>query len=147
MSRVLDLAKSLISRPSVTPEDNGCQALISERLGKIGFDCTSMPSGAVSNLWARHGTVAPLLCMAGHTDVVPPGPVGEWSSAPFEPVIPVSSLAAHAAAIYRAHKQKKIAVCVDARMGELIVHEWISTLLLDEFKPRLQQRIAGRRKR
>ena len=46
-----------------------------------------MPSGAVSNLWARHGTVAPLLCMAGHTDVVPPGPVGEWSSAPFEPVI------------------------------------------------------------
>lgn len=87
MSRVLDLAKSLISRPSVTPEDNGCQALISERLGKIGFECTNMPSGAVSNLWARHGTVAPLLCMAGHTDVVPPGPVGEWASAPFEPVI------------------------------------------------------------
>jgi len=87
VSRVLDLAKSLISRPSVTPEDSGCQALISERLGKIGFECANMPSGPVSNLWARYGTVAPLLCMAGHTDVVPPGPIGEWASAPFEPIV------------------------------------------------------------
>jgi succinyl-diaminopimelate desuccinylase len=87
VSRVLDLTKALISRPSVTPDDAGCQALISERLGDIGFSLTHMPFGDVSNLWARRGESGPLLCLAGHTDVVPPGPPEHWDSDPFEPAV------------------------------------------------------------
>lgn len=86
MSGTLDLARALIARPSVTPDDAGCQAIIAERLRASGFVIESMPSGPVSNLFARHGTGGPLLCFAGHTDVVPPGPLGEWHSPPFEPV-------------------------------------------------------------
>jgi succinyl-diaminopimelate desuccinylase len=86
MSDTLDLARALIARQSVTPDDAGCQDLIAERLRAIGFAIEKMPSGAVANLWARHGMESPLLCFAGHTDVVPPGPLGEWHSPPFEPV-------------------------------------------------------------
>jgi succinyl-diaminopimelate desuccinylase len=86
MGDTLELARALISRPSVTPDDAGCQDVIAERLRAIGFAIEKMPSGAVANLWARHGTGGPLLCFAGHTDVVPPGPLGEWHSPPFEPV-------------------------------------------------------------
>jgi succinyl-diaminopimelate desuccinylase len=75
----------LIKRVSVTPNDAGCQELITQRLGAIGFECESMPFGEVSNLWARHGSSGPLLCFAGHTDVVPPGPLDEWGSDPFSP--------------------------------------------------------------
>lgn len=87
MSRVLELTKALISRPSVTPDDAGCQGLIAERLEVMGFSLTPMPFGEVSNLWARRGESAPLLCLAGHTDVVPPGPLEYWDSNPFEPVV------------------------------------------------------------
>jgi len=87
VSRVLELAKALISRPSVTPDDAGCQALIAERLEELGFSLTHMPFGKVSNLWARRGESDPLLCLAGHTDVVPPGPLEHWESNPFEPVV------------------------------------------------------------
>jgi succinyl-diaminopimelate desuccinylase len=75
----------LIERVSVTPNDAGCQELIIERLGAIGFECESMPFGDVSNLWARRGNSGPLLCFAGHTDVVPSGPRDEWGSDPFSP--------------------------------------------------------------
>jgi len=75
----------LIRRVSVTPNDAGCQELIIERLGAIGFECESMPFGDVSNLWARRGSSGPLLCFAGHTDVVPSGPRDEWGSDPFSP--------------------------------------------------------------
>ena len=77
----------LLERPSVTPEDAGCQALISSRLEALGFDCESMRFGDVSNLWARRGRAEPVLCFAGHTDVVPTGPRGAWSSDPFMPTV------------------------------------------------------------
>jgi len=83
----LELAKELIARKSITPEDGGCQKLIAKRLEPLGFRCESMPFGAVTNLWARRGAAAPLLCFAGHTDVVPTGPLGEWHSDPFVPAV------------------------------------------------------------
>jgi succinyl-diaminopimelate desuccinylase len=84
---VLSLLFDLIRRRSVTPDDAGCQDLIAARLGKLGFACETMVFGDVTNLWARRGTGAPLFCFAGHTDVVPPGDVGDWQSDPFEPDI------------------------------------------------------------
>lgn len=87
MSATLELAKALISRASVTPEDAGCQQLMSERLAAMGFNCEHLPYGEVANLWARRGRTAPLLVFAGHTDVVPPGPLERWLSDPFTPIV------------------------------------------------------------
>jgi succinyl-diaminopimelate desuccinylase len=83
----LELAQELIRRRSVTPEDAGCQQLIAARLGAAGFACEPMRFGDVSNLWARRGSARPLLCFAGHTDVVPTGPLSEWHSDPFVPTL------------------------------------------------------------
>src|SRR3990170_4448589 len=83
----LELAKELIGRRSITPEDGGCQELIAQRLTAAGFKCEPMNFGAVTNLWARRGTQSPVVCFAGHTDVVPTGPLGEWHSDPFVPTI------------------------------------------------------------
>jgi succinyl-diaminopimelate desuccinylase len=85
--QALALARELIARRSVTPEDGGCQTLVAERLGRIGFRCEPMRFGEVSNLWARRGTASPLVCFAGHTDVVPTGPLDEWLSDPFVPTL------------------------------------------------------------
>ncbi len=85
MSNTLELAKDLISRPSVTPEDKGCQQLMADRLEQIGFTITRLQNGEVTNLWARRGTEAPLFVFAGHTDVVPTGPEENWTFPPFEP--------------------------------------------------------------
>jgi succinyl-diaminopimelate desuccinylase len=83
----LELAKELIARKSVTPEDGGCQKLLAERLAAAGFACESLICKDVTNLWARRGSARPLVCLAGHTDVVPPGPLSEWESDPFVPTI------------------------------------------------------------
>ncbi|MGH8684188.1 MAG: succinyl-diaminopimelate desuccinylase, partial [Nitrosospira sp.] len=83
----LSLAQALISRRSLTPFDDGCQEILINRLEKIGFNIERIRCGEVDNLWARRGTSAPLLCFAGHTDVVPTGPVDQWDSDPFKPVI------------------------------------------------------------
>ena len=83
----LELAKELIARKSITPEDGGCQDLIAARLERAGFRCEPMPFGAVRNLWARRGTAQPVVCFAGHTDVVPTGPLSEWHSDPFVPTL------------------------------------------------------------
>ncbi|RXR08378.1 succinyl-diaminopimelate desuccinylase [Pseudoxanthomonas composti] len=87
MSDVLELACDLIARPSVTPEDAGCQALIAARLQAAGFACEHLRLGQVDNLWATHGSGAPVLVLLGHTDVVPPGPRQAWSSDPFAPEV------------------------------------------------------------
>jgi succinyl-diaminopimelate desuccinylase len=87
MSATLELTENLIRRASVTPSDEGCQALIAERLERAGFRIERLRFGNVDNLWARHGDAAPLLCFAGHTDVVPTGPLEEWHSNPFSPEI------------------------------------------------------------
>lgn len=78
---------ALIRCRSVTPEDAGCQEILTTRLAELGFECESLPFGDVKNLWARRGDTGPVLCFAGHTDVVPPGPADEWRSDPFEPEI------------------------------------------------------------
>ena len=87
MSATLDLAQALIARRSVTPDDAGCLDLIAARLAPLGFALERIDAGGVSNLWARRGSAAPLLCFAGHTDVVPTGPVDKWASDPFAPTI------------------------------------------------------------
>lgn len=84
---VLELVQELIRRPSVTPEDADCQELLKSRLSALGFTCETLEAGGVTNLWAHRGTAQPLLVFAGHTDVVPPGPLADWDSPPFEPTI------------------------------------------------------------
>ena len=87
LSDTLNLTIDLISRPSVTPDDQGCQQMLADRLSKLGFTCEHLRFDDVDNLWARLGDTEPLLCFAGHTDVVPTGPVEDWQSDPFIPVI------------------------------------------------------------
>ncbi len=87
MSETLELAKALINRPSVTPDDAACQAIVAARLRKAGFAIEAMMFGEVENLWARRGHARPLLAFAGHTDVVPPGPRDAWTSDPFVPEV------------------------------------------------------------
>lgn len=86
-SPVLALTEELIRRPSVTPLDEGCQQLMANRLAAVGFQIESMFFEDTLNLWARRGQGKPLFCFAGHTDVVPTGPLEKWSSPPFEPTI------------------------------------------------------------
>lgn len=87
MSDTLQLAKTLIQAQSITPDDANCQEVLIKRLEKIGFTIERMRFGDTDNFWARRGTQAPLICFAGHTDVVPPGPLESWDSPPFEPTI------------------------------------------------------------
>jgi succinyl-diaminopimelate desuccinylase len=87
MSQAIELTKDLISRRSVTPADEGCQPLLAQRLERIGFRIEPLPFGNVANLWARRGERGPLFCFAGHTDVVPTGPLDEWESDPFVPEV------------------------------------------------------------
>lgn len=87
MSDTLQLASDLISRASVTPEDAGCQELMRGRLAALGFECQNLPFDDVTNFWARRGDSAPLLVFAGHTDVVPAGPLDQWQSDPFTPQV------------------------------------------------------------
>ncbi|MEN2752226.1 succinyl-diaminopimelate desuccinylase [Psychrobacter sp. FBL11] len=103
----LDLSIELLERPSVTPDDDGCQDILSERLRQAGFDCEFMYFGdrdktgehaQVKNLWARRGTTNPVICFAGHTDVVPTGDVNNWTYPPFTPTIENGYLWARGAA-------------------------------------------------
>ena len=86
-SQTLELTKQLISRQSVTPEDDGCQQLMTDRLVKAGFNIQPLPFEDVDNFWAIRGESGPILCFAGHTDVVLSGPESSWQSPPFEPTV------------------------------------------------------------
>ena len=87
MSETLLLAQQLIARRSLTPVDDGCLDIIGARLAPLGFSLEQMRCGEVDNLWARRGNTAPLMCFAGHTDVVPTGPLDQWDSDPFTPTV------------------------------------------------------------
>lgn len=87
MTSTIELAKELISRRSLTPDDAGCQEILIAKLEKLGFKIEKMRFGFVDNFWARRGTAKPLVVFAGHTDVVPTGPVEQWLSEPFTPTI------------------------------------------------------------
>jgi succinyl-diaminopimelate desuccinylase len=84
-AETLHLARQLIACRSITPADDGCLALVASRLSAAGFRCERLDRGPVSNLWARRGSASPVVCLAGHVDVVPPGPVEQWTSDPFTP--------------------------------------------------------------
>ncbi|MBX3677633.1 MAG: succinyl-diaminopimelate desuccinylase [Rhodocyclaceae bacterium] len=94
----LELASELISCRSVTPEDGGCMDIIARHLAPLGFSLERMNQGSVSNLWARRGSQGPIVCFAGHTDVVPPGPLDQWASDPFKPTVRDGSLHGRGAA-------------------------------------------------
>lgn len=113
MSRTLTLTRELIARASVSPVDGGCQTLMSERLATIGFKVERLAFGPVENLWARRGDGGPLFCFAGHTDVVPPGPLEEWLSDPFTPQIRDGMLYGRGAADMKSGLAAMIVACED----------------------------------
>jgi len=110
-SATLQLASDLIARPSITPDDAGCQAMLIERLSEIGFECETMVFDDVTNLWARRGCAAPLLAFAGHTDVVPPGPLDKWHSDPFTPEIRDGNLYGRGAADMKSSIAAMVTAC------------------------------------
>ncbi len=118
MSETLELAKALIARRSLTPEDAGCQDILIERLSKLGFGIERMRFGNVDNLWARRGTTSPVVVFAGHTDVVPSGPPESWFSPPFEPTIRDGMLYGRGAA----DMKTSIAAFITAIEAFLIAH-------------------------
>lgn len=87
MSNTLELARQLIARHSLTPKDDGCLDILGARLAPLDFSLEKMRCGEVDNLWARRGNASPVVCFAGHTDVVPTGPVNKWDSDPFTPTV------------------------------------------------------------
>jgi len=111
MSETLELAKDLVGRASVTPEDAGCQKLMRERLEAIGFRSEQLTFGDVSNFWARRGDHTPLLVFAGHTDVVPTGPLEQWHSDPFTPDIRDGMLYGRGAADMKGSLAAMITAC------------------------------------
>ena len=108
---VVDLARELIRRPSVTPDDHGCQQLIAERLEPLGFRIEHMRFEDVDNLWARRGDVGPVLCFAGHTDVVPPGPAEQWCVDPFAAELRGDRLIARGAADMKTGLAAMVCAC------------------------------------
>ena len=107
----LALTRTLVRRPSVTPEDAGCQQLLAEWLTPLGFHAEHMRFGEVDNLWARRGTSAPVLCFAGHTDVVPAGPVDQWRADPFAADIIEGNLFGRGSADMKASLAAMVTAC------------------------------------
>ncbi len=121
MSAVLELARALIERPSVTPEDAGCQALVADYLKPFGFVAEDLSANGVTNTWYRRGADAPRIAFAGHTDVVPPGPAAAWSSDPFAPEVRGGLLYGRGAADMKGAVAAMAVACVrraEARPGD-----------------------------
>lgn len=117
MSAVLELTRELVRRPSVTPDDAGCQPLLGTHLQRLGFTLEPMPFGNVKNLWARRGDSGPLLVFAGHTDVVPAGEPDAWDTAPFEPVVRDGTLFGRGSADMKGALAAMV-VAVERHLGE-----------------------------
>jgi succinyl-diaminopimelate desuccinylase len=111
MSPTLELACELLRRPSVTPDDQDCQTLLAARLARLGFEIEHLPSRGVDNLWAHRGRGMPVFTFAGHTDVVPPGPLDQWTSDPFTPEIRDGLLYARGAADMKGSIAAMITAC------------------------------------
>ncbi len=152
--KVLEYARELIARRSTTPDDAGCQDWLIARLQSLGFSVERVNQGGVSNFWARRGTAAPLVCFAGHTDVVPTGPLEQWTSDPFVPMERDGQLYGRGAADMKGSIAAWLAA-VDAFLGEHPVHPgsiaWLITS--DEEGPaidgtvRVVERLAARGER
>ena len=123
------LAKQLIARPSVTPDDQGCQQLIAERLAPLGFTAEEMNFGDTKNLWLRRGASEPLVCFAGHTDVVPTGPLEKWTSPPFDPAERDGRLYGRGAADMKSSIAAFVAAC-EAFVAEHPHHKGSIALLI-----------------
>ncbi|MFT5218157.1 MAG: succinyl-diaminopimelate desuccinylase [Planctomycetota bacterium] len=128
-NETLELAIALIERPSITPQDCGCQAMLIERLSAIGFNCETMQFGEVTNLWARRGNSGPLLAFAGHTDVVPTGPLSEWHSDPFKVDIRDGQLYGRGAADMKSSIAAMVTAC-ERFVGEHDDHQGSIALLI-----------------
>src|SRR3954466_3039998 len=126
---VVDLARQLISRNSVTPADAGCIDLLCEHLQPLGFECEKSSRGGVDNLWARRGTASPLVCFAGHTDVVPTGPLDQWHSDPFVPTERDGNLYGRGAADMKCSIAAFV-TAVEAYLGEHEQHPGSIALLI-----------------
>jgi succinyl-diaminopimelate desuccinylase len=111
LTPTLELACDLLRRASVTPEDEGCQALMADRLSAIGFHCEHLRFGDVDNLWAVHGEDGPIFAFAGHTDVVPTGPESQWKKPPFEPIIEDDMLYGRGAADMKGSLASMVVAC------------------------------------
>jgi len=139
MSPTVDLALQLIARKSLTPEDGGCQALMATRLTALGFRIEHLRYGKVDNLWAVRGSGGPTLCFAGHTDVVPTGPLDEWHSDPFAPEIRADLLYGRGAADMKSGLAAMI-TATEAFVGEQPKHHGTIAFLItsDEEGPSVE---------
>lgn len=129
MKPALELARELIARRSVTPADGGCQGLIAQRLAAAGFRSEDASVNGVTNLWARRGDARPLVCFAGHTDVVPPGPLEKWQSDPFVPTVRDGRLYGRGAADMKSSIASFV-VAVEQFVAERPAHSGAIALLL-----------------
>lgn len=111
MSKTLELARALIQRPSVTPDDAGCQQLMADRLAAVGFNIERLDFEDVQNLWATHGTEGPVMAFAGHTDVVPTGDVKKWTHPPYDAVVADGMLHGRGAADMKGSLASMVVAC------------------------------------
>ena len=130
LSPTLELACELIRRPSVTPLDEGCQALMMQRLQAAGFELEPMRIEEVDNFWARHGGEGPVLCFAGHTDVVPTGPLQGWQHQPFDALIDADGMLCGRGAADMKGSLASMIIAVERFVADYPAHKGAITFLI-----------------